>query len=93
MRLQDIGCNAVSDPVSRLVEGTAGQMRVARGRLDVAVAEQLADGRQGLPRSSAREARECRKIMLLRSGRLGALCMPCSYATEMEAPTGYQRRC
>ena len=48
MRLQDIGCNAVSDPVSRLVEGTAGQMSVARGRLDVAVAEQLADGRQGL---------------------------------------------
>ena len=43
MHLQDIGCNAVGDPVSRLVEGTAGQMSVARGRLDVAVSEQLAD--------------------------------------------------
>ena len=64
MRLRDIRCNAVGDPVSRLVEGIARQMSVARGRLDVAVAEQLADDRQGLAEGQSAEAKECRKIMI-----------------------------
>ena len=46
--LQNIGRNAVSYSLRRLVDRVMRQVGVARRRLDVAVTEQLADDRQGL---------------------------------------------
>ena len=46
--LQDIRRNAAGDTLRRLMDRVARQMGVARRRLYVAVAEQLADHRQGL---------------------------------------------
>ena len=48
-RLQDIRGEAVGDPGRRLVHRLTREMRITRGGLDLAVAEQLADHRQGLP--------------------------------------------
>ena len=47
--LKNIRRDALSDPFRRLVDRVVSQMGVARRRLDVAVAEQLADHRQCLP--------------------------------------------
>lgn len=48
MFLQYIGRNAIGYPLRRLMERVLRQMGVARRRLDIAVAEQLADHRQRL---------------------------------------------
>ena len=47
--LQNIGSNAACNLLCRVKDRVARKMGVARRRLDVAVAEQLADHRQGLP--------------------------------------------
>ena len=46
--LLNIPRNALGNPFRRLMDRGLGQMGVARRRLDVAVAQQLADHRQGL---------------------------------------------
>ena len=48
MESQDIGRNAVCDSLRCLVNRSLRQMGIRRRRLDVTVAEQLADPRQGL---------------------------------------------
>ncbi len=45
--LQNLRRDAPGDPLSRLVDRVARQVRVARHRLDIAVPEQLANHRQG----------------------------------------------
>ena len=47
MSLQNIGSNVVGDSFRRLMDRIARQMGVARRRLDIAVAQQLADHRKG----------------------------------------------
>ena len=46
--LENVGCNALCDPLRRLVERVLRQMGVARRRFDIAVTQQLADHRQRL---------------------------------------------
>ena len=51
MHLQDIRFNAIGDPLRRLMERVLCEMGIASRRLDVAVAEQLADHREALAQS------------------------------------------
>ena len=59
MALKNIRRDAVGDPFGSLLDGVAREMGVAGCRLDVAVAEQLADNRMKFAERSALLAKEC----------------------------------
>ena len=72
--LQNIGRNALGDPLRRLMNRVVRQMGVARGRLDIAVAEQLANHWQGL--AERQRAGRVGVARIINQGSTGVICEP-----------------